>query len=73
MSGAQAMGQAREYAKPRKPTDAQIVAFLRNRNRRNTQATRAQAGVELAALERERLVVLSDPARSVRRAALRAR
>ena len=67
MSGAQAMGQAREYAKPRKPTDAQIVAFLRNRNRRNTPVTRAQAGVELAALERERLVVLGDPARRVRR------
>jgi hypothetical protein len=61
------MGHAREYAKPRKPTDAQIVAFLRNRNRRNTSATRAQARVELAALERERLVLLSDPARRVRR------
>ena len=67
MSGAQTMGHAREYAKPRKPTDAQIVAFLRNRNRRNTPATRAQARVELAALERKRLVVLSDPARRVRR------
>ena len=67
MSGAQAMGHAREYAKPRKPTDAQIVAFLRNRSRRNTPATGAQAGIELAALERERVVVLSDPARRVRR------
>jgi hypothetical protein len=65
------MGHAREYAKPRKPTDAQIVAFLRNRNRRNTAATRAQAHVELAALERERLVVLSDPARSARRDSMR--
>ena len=67
MSGTQVMGHVREYAKPRKPTDAQIVAFLRNRNRRNTPVTRAQAGVELAALERERLVVLGDPARRVRR------
>ena len=61
------MGQAREYAKPRKPTDAQIAAFLRNRNRPNTPVTRAQAGVELAVLERERLVVLGDSARRVRR------
>ena len=61
------MGRAREYAKPGKATDAQIVAFLRNRSRRSTPATRAQARVELAALERERLVVLSDPARRVRR------
>jgi hypothetical protein len=61
------MGHVREYAKPRRPTDAQIVAFLRNRNRRNTPATRAEARVELAALERDRVVVLSDPARRIRR------
>ena len=61
------MGNARYYAKPRKPTDAQIVAFLRNRNRRNTPATRAQARVELAALEHKRLVVLSNRARRARR------
>jgi hypothetical protein len=67
VSGAQATSHAREYPKPCKPTDAQIMAFLRNRNRRNTPATRAQARVELAALERKRLVVLSDPARRVRR------
>ena len=67
MNGTQAMGHVREYAKPRRPTDAQIVAFLRNRNRRNTPVARAEARVELAALERERVVVLSDPARRVRR------
>jgi len=56
----------RDIAKPRKPTDAQILAYLTNRARKITPHTRQQARVELAALERERLRHIGALAHEVR-------